>query len=148
MSCTASVNIDADGKVIDALAPSSEHLAEICDVFIRLLAASVVHSVLLFKWDSRHDLSINAATLAYLMERCQSLKALTLESLEMDESHCRILGVHSRPDLEIELRYCRITGAGTSALTEVLGRNQGPTNLIFATSIISFSLMGCAGTVV
>jgi hypothetical protein len=40
---------EADGKVIDALARSPEHLSEICDVIVRLLAASVVHSVILKK---------------------------------------------------------------------------------------------------
>jgi hypothetical protein len=32
-----------DGKVIDALARSPEYLLEICDVALRLLAASAVH---------------------------------------------------------------------------------------------------------
>jgi hypothetical protein len=65
------------------------------------------------------------------MERCQSLKTLTLVSLELDESHCRILGVHSRPGLEIELIRCKLTSTGASALAKVLGRNQGPTKLEF-----------------
>jgi hypothetical protein len=63
------------------------------------------------------------------MEHCQSLEALTLEKLDMDEDHCRALGAYSRPDLKIELKHCRITGSGASALAEVLGRNQGPTKL-------------------
>jgi hypothetical protein len=40
---------DADGKEIDAWASSTEHLSEICIVVLRLLAASVVHSVILNK---------------------------------------------------------------------------------------------------
>jgi hypothetical protein len=63
------------------------------------------------------------------MEHCRSLKVLTLLGLEMDEDHCRVLGAYSRPDLEIILHLCTITSAGASALTEVLGRNQGPTKL-------------------
>jgi hypothetical protein len=63
------------------------------------------------------------------MEQCQSLKVLTLYQLEMDEDHCRVLGAYSRPDLEIVLIRCEITSAGTSALAEILGRNQGPTKL-------------------
>jgi hypothetical protein len=72
---------------------------------------------------------INALSLAYLMEQCQSLKVLTLTHLDMDENRCRELGVSSRPGLEIVLSQCTLTHAGTSALSEVLGRNQGPTKL-------------------
>jgi hypothetical protein len=124
------IRFKADGKVIDALARSREHLSEICDVVLRLLAASAVHSVVLDEWSSRDIRALtNAASLAYLMERCQSLKTLMLVCLELDESHCRVLGVHSRPDLEIVLDSCTFTSAGTSALVEVFGRNQGPTEL-------------------
>jgi hypothetical protein len=77
----------ADGKDIIALARSSEHLLEICDVVLRLMAASDVHSVML------DGTFINAPTLAYLMEHCQSLKNLKLNDLETDENHCRVLGV-------------------------------------------------------
>ena len=63
------------------------------------------------------------------MEMCQSLKDLTLEKLEMDEDQIRVLGTCSRPDLEIELTRCKLTNAGSSALAEALGRNQGPTKL-------------------
>jgi hypothetical protein len=117
-------------KKIRALARSPEHLLEISDVVLRLLAASVVHSILLSKF-SDEDTLINAPTLAYLMEQCQSLKFLSFENLKMDESHCRVLGAYSRPGLEIEMIRCTLTSAGTSALTEVLGRNQGPTKLVY-----------------
>jgi hypothetical protein len=40
-----------------------------------------------------------------------------------------VLGALSRPGLEIELISCKLTSAGTSALAEVLGCNQGPTVL-------------------
>jgi hypothetical protein len=63
------------------------------------------------------------------MEQCQSLKSLSLQNLEMDEDHCRVLGGYSRPSLEIVLHRCIITSAGASALAEGLGRNQGPTKL-------------------
>jgi hypothetical protein len=119
----------ADGKVIVALARSPEHLVEICDVVIRLLAATVVHSVILYELTSRDDTSFNAAALAYLMQQCQSLKALTIQNLKIDENQCRELGAYSRPGLEIRLISCKLTSAGTSALAEVLGRNQGPTVL-------------------
>jgi hypothetical protein len=120
-----------DGIEIYALARSPEHLSEICDVVIRLLAASVVHSVILSKWNSIDDgAGIDPPTLAHLMERCQSLKVLKLQGLEcLDENNCRVLGIFSRLGLEIELKYCNLTSAGTSALAEVLGRNQGPTKL-------------------
>jgi hypothetical protein len=127
MSCR--ICFDADGKDIFARAYSSERLLEICDVVLRLMAASVVHSVHLHNCGRQDTALINAASLAYLMERCQSLKTLTLESLELDESHIHVLGVHSRPDLQIVLSHCKLTRAGTSALAEVLGRNQGPTKL-------------------
>jgi hypothetical protein len=64
----------ADGKELFLLARSFEHLSEICDILLRLLAASVVHSVLLHERDSCRGLMINAPTLAHLMEQCQSLR--------------------------------------------------------------------------
>jgi hypothetical protein len=107
---------------------------EMCDVVVRLLAASVVYSVCLDKrWGSADDgdVSISAPTLAYLMERCQSLKVLKLQGLQcLDENNCRVLGAYSRPGLKIELFTCTLTNAGSSALAEVLGRNQGPTKLV------------------
>jgi hypothetical protein len=121
-----------DGKGICALARSPEHLLQICDVVLRLLAASVVHSVILSKWESRDAALTNAPpppAVAYLMDRCQSLKVVTLKNIELDENGCRVLGIHPRPGVEIELTYCRITDAGASALAVVLGRNQGPTKL-------------------
>jgi hypothetical protein len=123
---------DVDGNTIFALARSPEHLSEISDVVLRLLAVSLVHSVnLRNKWTSRDNASINSPTLAYLMEQCQSLKVLKLQYLKsLDENHCRALGTFSRPGLEIELISCGFTGAGETALVEVLGRNQGPTKLI------------------
>ena len=42
----------ADGQDIVALARSPKHLLEICDVVVRLLAVSVVHSVHLSYWAS------------------------------------------------------------------------------------------------
>jgi hypothetical protein len=119
----------ADGKQLVALARSPEHLMEICDVVLRLLAASVVHSVILHERTTCSSPFINTATLAYLMVQCQSLKDLSLHDLEMDESHCRVLGAYTRPDLKIVLEDCTISIAGASALAEVLGRNQGPTKL-------------------
>jgi hypothetical protein len=120
----------ADGKDIVAFARSHEHLLEICDIVLRLLTVSVVQSVILTHV-STPTLFINAPTLAYLMEQCQSLKVLTLEDLDMDEDLCRVLGAYSRPGLEIVLLRCKITRAGASALAKVLGRNQGPTKLDF-----------------
>jgi hypothetical protein len=119
----------ADGKDAIALARSPEHLLEICNVVFRLLAVSVVHSVQFSSWSSLDGALINAATFAYFMEQCQSLKVLTLMNLEVDENQCRVLGDFSRPDLEIVLRLCTITSAGTSALAEILGRNEGPTQI-------------------
>jgi hypothetical protein len=118
-----------DGKAILAWARSSEALWEIADVVLRLVAASIVYKVILCKWKSRDGALINAASLAYLMEQCQSLKALTLQEVKLDENHCHLLGALSRPDLEIELLDCVITGAGATALAEVLGRNEGPNKL-------------------
>jgi hypothetical protein len=123
---------NADGKDLIALARSTEHLSEICDVIVRLLAASVVHSVTLDEWSCPDDALIRTFTLSYFMEHCQSLKVLSLENLQMDENHCRVLGAYSRPGLKIVLDRCKITSTGTSALAEVLGRNQGPTDIVFS----------------
>jgi hypothetical protein len=123
-----SFSFRADGKDLIAFARSTEHLLEICDIIFRLLAVSVVHSVILRHWRSL-DVFINAPTFAYLMEHCQSLKVLSLMRLEMGEDIVRVLGAYSRPDLEIILDRCEVTSAGASTLIEVLGRNQGPTKL-------------------
>jgi hypothetical protein len=120
---------NADGQHIDAFAFSIGDLWYIVDVILRLLAVSAVHRLDLYNWSLFDYISINAPTLAYLMEHCQSLKVLTLKDLEIDEDHIRVLGTYSRPDLEIVLTRCAITSVGTSALVEVLGRNQGPTKL-------------------
>jgi hypothetical protein len=119
-----------DGKEIIAVAGSSEKLLEICDVVLRLLAASFVHSVQLCDWSCPGDASINATSLAYLMEQCQSLQALTLEQIVLDEDQIRVIGAYSRPDIKIELIRCEVQSAGTSTLAEVLGQNQGPTSLV------------------
>jgi hypothetical protein len=121
---------NADDIRIFAFARSAEHLSEICNVILRLLAVSEVHRVHIHRWFSP-DLFINAPTLAYLMEQCQSLKLLTLKNQEMDEDHCRVLGAYSIPDLEIVLDNCTISDAGACALAEVLERNQGPTKITF-----------------
>jgi hypothetical protein len=95
--------LHADGKEINAWARSPEHLLEICDVVLRLLAVSVVYSVILDDWDPRNAL-INAPTLAYLMDECQSLKVLALRDVVyLDENHFRVLGAYSRPGLDIVL---------------------------------------------
>jgi hypothetical protein len=119
----------ADDKQVVVVARSSEHLLEICDAVLRLLAVSVIHSVVLDKVGTPYSIVINAPTLAHLMEQCQSLKVLELSNQEMDENHCRVLGAYSRPDLDIELIRCKFTPDGANALVEVLGRNQGPTEL-------------------
>jgi hypothetical protein len=119
-----------DGKDMNAIARSPEHILEICDVILRLLAASVVHSVFLCTWNSVNHRTTNVSPLAYLMEKCQSLKVLTLSDVFLDENHIRVLGTYSRSDLDIELVRCALTtNAGSSALVEVLRRNQGPTKL-------------------
>jgi hypothetical protein len=122
-------NFNADGKEVNAWARSHEHLLEICDVVLRLLAASVVRSVTLDEGGCLDGVLINAPILAYLLEQCQSIKAFTLVNLLLDENHCRALGDYSRPGLEIDLRNCDLTSAGTRALAEVFRRNQGPTKL-------------------
>jgi hypothetical protein len=119
-----------DGKEVLALALSPEHLLEICDVVLRLLAVSVVHSVVIYEWICHDGALINAPALAYLMEQCQSLKFLSLVDLKMDENHCRVLDDFSRPDLEIVLVGGDFTDAGATTLAEVLGRDQGPTKII------------------
>jgi hypothetical protein len=71
----------------------------------------------------------NAPSFADLVEQCQSLKALTLEHIILDEDCIRALGDFSRPGLEITLENCQITGAAAEVLAQVLGRNQGPTKI-------------------
>jgi hypothetical protein len=119
---------DADGRGIAVFALSLEHLLDICDVLLRLLAASVVHSVVLDQGSRSDGACINAPSLAHLLEYCKSLKVLRLRNLKVDKNNCRVLGSYSRPDLEIELEGC-VVGLGVWALVEVLKHNQGPTRL-------------------
>jgi hypothetical protein len=67
----------ANGKDTVAVARSSEALSEICDVVIRLLAASVVRSVSISRL-TNEDVFINAPSLAYLTEQSQSLKVFNV----------------------------------------------------------------------
>jgi hypothetical protein len=120
----------ADGQAIGAMAGCSGGLLEIFDVVLRLLAASEVHSVELFKWSCPDEVAFSATSLTYLMEHCQRLQTLSLVNLKsLQEDQIRALGTYSRSDLEIHLDRCEFTTSGTSALAEVLGRNQGPTSL-------------------
>jgi hypothetical protein len=117
-------HLHAEDIKIHALACSSEHLSEICDVVLRLMAASVVHSPLLSNWNCfPHHVSINAASVEYLMEQCQSLKVLTLQDLEIDEDQIRLLEEFSRPGLEIELKPCG-TSSGPPAVSPALSRDE------------------------
>jgi hypothetical protein len=122
--------VNVNGKEIHALTQSSGAFSEICDVFRRLLLADVreVHELDLRYYSHRDETFFDAATLAYLVDQCQSLKALKLEKVALDENHFRVLGDFSKPGLIIELTHCQITG-DAAVLTEVLARNQGPTKL-------------------
>jgi hypothetical protein len=103
---------------------------EISDIVLRLLAASVIHSVNIDDdWIWSDGELINAPALAYLMAQSPSLNLLSLLDLKMDENHCHVLGGYSRPDLEIVPGGCTFTSAGKRAFAEVLGQNQGPTKL-------------------
>jgi hypothetical protein len=112
-----------------AWARHPESLLEICDVVLRLLAASAVHSVILQCHDD--GVLISPPTMAHLMYQCKSLKLLSLNNMEIGENLCRVLGTYSRPDLDIVLKRCNLTSAGTSALVESLRRDQGPTKLAY-----------------
>jgi hypothetical protein len=67
----------------------------------------------------------NAASLAYLMERCQRLKVFALQQVLLDVDHFRVVDALSRPglEIEIELSNCRIIGATAAVLAQVLRRN-------------------------
>jgi hypothetical protein len=125
-----SFRVIVNGKEIQALTHSPAASSEMFDVVRRLLLADVreVHELDLRDSDYHHETFFNAATLAYLMVQCQSLKALKLENVALDENHIRVLGDFSKPGLEIELKQCQITGAA-AVLVEVLASNQGPTKL-------------------
>jgi hypothetical protein len=149
MDRTCRFSFIADGKEIYVLARSHEDLLEICDVVLRLLTASVVHSVVLGQWSHRGGVLIKAPTLAYLMEHCQSLKVLTLEFLYLDENHCRVLGAHPRPGLEIELICGKLTSSGASAFWQrSLETIRVRPHLILVVLTIFFSRMGCPETLV
>jgi hypothetical protein len=113
-----------------ALTHSSAAFSEIFDVVRRLLLADVreVYELDLRYYSHHNETFFDAAGLAYLMEQCQSLKALKLEKVALDENHFRVLGDFSKPDLEIELNDCEFTG-DASVLAEVLASNHGPTKL-------------------
>jgi hypothetical protein len=60
--------LSVDGKEINAFARSHEDSLEICDVVLRLLAASVAHSVILGKMRSRDVAPFNATSLEYVSD--------------------------------------------------------------------------------
>ena len=128
-------SITVDGKAIHAFVSSLGALSDIGDVFFRLLLANVsevykvVFRIQRIVRSEEEFYNFNVPGLAYLMERCQSLKVVILEQISLDEDHVRVLGDFSKPDLEIELKHCQIAGAAAAALAQVLGRNQGPTKL-------------------
>jgi hypothetical protein len=71
----------ADDKDIFVLARFHEHLVEICDVVVRLLAASVVRSVDIFNRRHYDGRFIHTPSSAYLMGQCHSgLKLFKIES--------------------------------------------------------------------
>jgi hypothetical protein len=119
-------------KYIHALTLSPAALLETFDVVSRLLLADMREVCELdLKYSHGGEsgaMFLNAATLACLMEQCQSLKTLRLENVALDEDHFRVLGEFSKPGLEIELKRCQITGAA-AVLAEVFASNQGPTKL-------------------
>ncbi len=118
-----------------ALTRSPEAYSEIVNVVRRLLLADVseVYQLKLgpcVRTSPFRDATFfNAANLAYRMEQCQNLKALTLDQMALDEDTVRVLGDFSRAGIEIKLHRCRIKGAAAALLAQVLGRNQGPTKL-------------------
>jgi hypothetical protein len=120
-----------DGKEIHALARSSVALSEMVDIVRRLLeAGSEIYELELRNVGPSGEKFFNASSFAYLSEKCQSLKTLTLIGLNsLQENHCRMIGALSRPGLKIELKGCRITGVAAEVLAEVLRCNQGPTKL-------------------
>jgi hypothetical protein len=139
-------SLNADGEHIFVATSSSAACLDIYAVFVRLLAVNArqVHGVTLkdFGPHRHHAVFSNAPPcFAYLMEQCQSLKVLSLMSLEMDEDHILALGALSRPGLKINLVGCRITGASAEALAEVLKRNHDPTFTITYCHFDSFTLM-------
>jgi hypothetical protein len=125
-----SFQVNVNGKNIHALTHSSAAFSEIFDVVRRLLLANVsqVHELDVTYYHHNDETFFNAAALASLMEQCQSLTALKLEKVALDEDHFRALGAFWKPGLEIELNDCQITG-DAEVLAEVLASNQGPTKL-------------------
>jgi hypothetical protein len=124
---------NVNGQSMCALTRSPEAYSEIVNVVRRLLLADVseVYQLKLGPCvrTFRDATFFNAANLAYRMEQCQNLKALTLDQMALDEDTVRVLGDFSRPGLEIKLHRCRIKGTAAVALAQVLGRNHGPTKL-------------------
>jgi hypothetical protein len=71
----------------------------------------------------------NAPTLAYLMDKCQILKTLTLKKHLMKYRPCTWCLFEEKPSLEIVLISCQLTSAGISAQSP--GTQSGPTKLHF-----------------
>jgi hypothetical protein len=83
--------------------------------------------------------------LAYLMEQCQSLKALNWMLLEMDENLPPCLA--PIPDLEINFAV-NLQVLEQCFVAEVLGRNQARPDLNIVVLTICSLADGCAETVV
>jgi hypothetical protein len=103
---TFRVNVDGKGKEIHALARSSEEYSENLDVIRRLLlaeASEVYELEFRNEFQSGQVAFFNAPSFADLAEQFQSLKALTLKKIVMNEDFFRARGDFSRPGLKIKL---------------------------------------------
>jgi hypothetical protein len=57
------------------------------------------------------------------------VKEVTLDTLYLDEDHCRVLSTAESPDLKIKLSTCVLEESAVEAFTDCLQRSRGPTEL-------------------
>jgi hypothetical protein len=70
-----------------------------------------------------------ATFLAERHEHGRHVKEVTLDTLYLDEDHCRVLSTAESPDLKIKLSTCVLVASAVEAFCDCLQRSRGPTEL-------------------
>jgi hypothetical protein len=101
--------------------------AETCEFLVGLMARSETVQRVCFRcvgW------MFSARILAhFLEERERHVQEVTLDTLNLNKDHCRVLSTAESPDLKIKLSTCLLEASAVEAFCDCLQRSKGPTEL-------------------
>jgi hypothetical protein len=105
--------------------------ADVCEFLVGLLARSETVPRVCFRCVVSWIFSARmlATFLAERQEHGRHVKEVTLDTLYLDEDHCRVLSTAESPDLKIKLSTCVLVASAVEAFCECLQRSKGPTEL-------------------